>query len=240
MEEGRIPDDWRLANVTPIFKKGKKGDPGNYRPVNLTNVIGKVMERVVKGNLTNFIERNNLISNSQHGFRAGRSPQTNLIEFMNVTTKWLDDEERFDVIYLDFSKAFDKVCHSRLMVKLEEVGVTGKVLDWLGDWLKGRKQRVKVEDDFSEWMEVVSGVVQGSVLGGILFDLFIDDIDEAAVGATVKKFADDTKIAKRVETEEDAEQMQRIVDNLAIWAEHWGMDNTMKPSRQCAAAGIPL
>ena len=277
IKESRIPDDWRLANVTPIFKKGKKSEPGNYRPVSLTNVIGKMMERIVKKHLVNHIERNNLLSNSQHGFRTGRSVQTNLIEFFDVTTKWWDEGKSFDVLYLDFSKAFDKVCHARLVVKLQEFGVTGEVLEWLKDWLRGRKQRVRVEGEFSDWVDVISSVVQGSVLGGILFDLFIDDIDDETIQAFLRKFADDTKVAKLIESLKDAEEMQRMINRLAEWANRWGMafnvkkckvlhfgrknpkqryvmngieimeaneekdlgvwtENTMKPTKQCAAA----
>ena len=217
MDTGKIPDDWREANVTPLFKKGKKSDPGNYRPVSLTNVIGKTMERVVKEALTKYIETNNRFSDSQHGFRNGRSTQTNMIEYLNVTTKWLDEGKNFDVIYCDFAKAFDKVCHKRLLVKLKEAGVGGKVLKWLEDWLKGRKQRVKVENEWSEWIEVLSSVVQGSVLGGILFDIFIDDIDDAALEALVWKFADDTKAAMIIESEEDGRRMQTIVDQNGAW-----------------------
>ena len=228
MKSGKIPDDWREANVTPLFKKGKKADPGNYRPVSLTNVIGKTMERVVKEALTKYIESNKLLSDSQHGFRSGRSTQTNLLEYLNTTTKWLDEGKNFDVIYCDFAKAFDKVCFKRLSVKLREAGVGEKVLKWLEDWLKGRKQRVRVEDEFSDWIEVLSSVVQGSVLGGILFDIFIDDIDDAAMEALVWKFADDTKAAKIIETEEDSRRMQAIVDSLASWADKWGMAFNVK------------
>ena len=228
IETGKIPDDWREANVTPLFKKGKKSDPGNYRPVSLTNVIGKTMERVVKEALTKYVETNNRFSNSQHGFRNGRSTQTNMIEYLNVTTKWLDEGKNFDVIYCDFAKAFDKVCHRRLLVKLKEAGIGGKVLKWLEDWLRGRKQRVRVEDELSDWIEVLSSVVQGSVLGGILFDLFIDDIDVAALEALVWKFADDTKAAKVIESEEDGRKVQAIIDSLAAWAEKWGMAFNVK------------
>ena len=228
MEEGRIPDDWRLANVTPIFKKGKKAEPGNYRPVSLTNVIGKVMERVVKRGLMEYVEKNKIMANSQHGFRPGRSVQTNLVEFLDGATKWLDEGRSFDVLYLDFSKAFDKVSHKRLLVKLEEAGVKGKVLAWIRDWLRGRQQRVRVDDEYSDWIDVLSSVVQGSVLGGILFDLFIDDIDIAALEALIMKYADDTKVAKIVESIEDAQRMQELIDRLAAWADKWGMEFNVK------------
>ena len=171
--------------------------------------------------MTSHIESNKLMSDSQHGFRAGRSVQTNMIEFLNTTTKWLDEGRSFDIIYLDFAKAFDKVCHRRLLVKLEEWGVTGDVLEWLKDWLSGRKQRVKVDGEFSSWEDVVSSVLQGSVLGGILFNIFVDDIDDVILEqilTAILKFADDTKVAKVVETEEDVKEMQKIVDELSRWA----------------------
>ena len=180
----------------------------------------------MKNEMTSHIESNKLMSDSQHGFRAGRSVQTNMIEFLNTTTKWLDEGRSFDIIYLDFAKAFDKVCHRRLLVKLEEWGVTGDVLEWLKDWLSGRKQRVKVDGEFSSWEDVVSSVLQGSVLGGILFNIFVDDIDDVILEqilTAILKFADDTKVAKVVETEEDVKEMQKIVDELSRWAKRWEM-----------------
>ena len=156
IDSGRIPDEWREAVVAPIFKKGKKSDPGNYRPVSLTNVIGKTLERIVKEELMRHVETEKVLTNAQHGFRSGRSPQTNLIEFFNQATKWIDEGKPFDVIYLDFSKAFDKVSHAKLVEKLEAAGIVGKIKTWIADWLSGRKQRVKVEGKFSDWIEVVS------------------------------------------------------------------------------------
>ena len=104
LDDGKIPDDWRDSNVTPIFKKGSKADPGNYRPVSLTCGVGKSMERIVKSEIVSHVEKNGLMSKSQHGFRSGRSTQTNLLEFFNQTTKWYDEGRCFDVIYLDFSR----------------------------------------------------------------------------------------------------------------------------------------
>ena len=224
IEERRIPDDWRESNVTPIYKqKGSRSDPGNYRPVSLTNVVGKMLERIVKQDIVRFIEQNKLMSNSQHGFRSGRSVQTNMTEFLDQTTRWLDKGRSFDIIYLDFAKAFDKVCHKRLILKLAEVGVGEGVRGWIENWLSGRRQRVKVEEEMSDWEDVVSGVLQGSVLGGVLFNIFIDDIDESGGEAFLRKFADDTKMAQIVETHEDGQMMQKKIDGLVEWADKWGM-----------------
>ena len=229
LETGKIPDEWRDSIITPIYKqKGSRSEPENYRPVSLTNVAGKILEKIVKNELMSYIENNKLMSNSQHGFRSGRSVQTNLISFLNTTTRWLDEGRSFDVIYLDFAKAFDKVCHRRLIVKLQEWGIIGEVLEWLRDWLQGRRQRVRVEGEWSEWEDVISSVLQGSVLGGLLFIIFIDDIDEAVANgtspSTEEKFADDTKIARITETEADVQDMQETINNLSRWAKTWAMD----------------
>ena len=223
IDEGSIPDDWRDAHVTAIHKKGSRADPGNYRGVSWTSVLGKLLERIVKIDLDAYIEKNGLMAKSQHGFRSGRSPMTNLVEFLNETTKWFDEGRSFDVVYLDFSKAFDVICHERIIVKLEAIGIEGKIIAWIKNWLKDRRQRVVVEGEYSDWIKVMSGVLQGSVLGGILFDVFIDDIDEATIRALIKKFADDTKLAMIVETYEDARLMQQNLDNVCAWARKWEM-----------------
>ena len=181
------------------------------------------MERIVKEALTKHLEENGLITDEQHGFRTGRSPMTNIVEFKNETTKWLDQGKPYDVLYLDFAKAFDKVPHDKLMVKLEAIGVKGNLLRWLNDWLRGRRQRVKVETAFSEWVEVLSSVVQGSVLGGTLFDIYINDIGKKIIDALILLFADDTKVAKVIQNEEDRDRMQEIIDKLQQWAQIWGM-----------------
>ena len=224
MECAKIPDDWRLSNVTPIYKqKGSKSQPGNYRPVSLTSCVCKLMEKVVNRELGKHLEKG-VLSNSQHGFRRGRSCQTNLIEFSDKVTHWLDEGGCVDVVYLDFRKAFDKVDHKRLLVKLEAAGVRGNLLKWIGDWLSGRKQRVVVKGESSDWIVVESGVPQGSVLGGPLFDIYIDDIDLAILIAFLRKFADDTKMAMLIGSKEDADRFQQDINNICKWANEWAME----------------
>ena len=226
LEEGVVPDDWRKANVTPIFKAGSKLSPGNYRPVSLTSIVCKVMESIIRDNIVDHLKRNHLIHASQHGFMSSMSCQTNLLEYLDVLTKLIDAGHAVDVLYLDFAKAFDKVPHQRLLQKLRAHGITGKVNSWIESWLSGRQQRVVINGMSSEWAPVTSGVPQGSVLGPTCFIIFINDIDEVVdiVNGFVFKFADDTKYGRTVICEEDRELMQNDIDRLLEWAERWQME----------------
>ena len=225
LQEGVVPQDWRSANVTPIFKKGSKTDVGNYRPVSLTSVLCKAMESVLKDALMEHLINNQLLNDTQHGFLQGRSCLTNLLEYLNLLTRLVDEGHSVDVLYLDFSKAFDKVPHARLIDKLASVGIGGPVLQWIRAWLTGRMQRVVLNGSASEWLPVLSGVPQGSVLGPLLFLVFINDIDGALdlTTSVIFKFADDSKVLHKVESEEDRKQLQEEIDNLCKWSEDWQM-----------------
>jgi hypothetical protein len=224
LSTGEIPADWKRANVTPIFKKGSKADPGNYRPVSLTSVCCKILETLVRDGIMSHLESNNLISQEQHGFLPGKSCCTNLLEFMEKVTSAVDEGVPYDVIFLDFAKAFDKVPRERLLEKLRAHGIRGKTLLWIRNWLSGRTQRVVINGKCSGWREVLSGVPQGSVLGPILFLIFINDLGRVArMIDALRKFADDTKLGQRAETMQERESMQEALDNLCQWADTWGM-----------------
>ena len=184
----------------------------------------KLLEGIIKKKIIDHLDTNNLISNTQHGFTSNKSTTTNLIEFFNKITQDTDQGIPVDLLYLDFSKAFDKVPHTRLILKLQAHGIQGKLLDWIRNWLRQRKQRTVLNGHSSTWDEVLSGVPQGSVLGPLLFLIFINDLDEWAVPAHhISKFADDTKVGHRVDSVQDKVAFQTAIDNLANWATVWGM-----------------
>ena len=219
-----MPEVWKLAHVTPIYKKGGKSNPGNYRPVSLTCVVGKLLERLIYKRIIDHLELNKLIKGSQHGFRSRMSCATNLVNFLNFVTGGIDEGNPVDVVYFDFSKAFDKVSISKLLVKLKAYGIKGKLLKWISNWLTGRKQCTVLNGHQSEWVFVKSGVPQGSVLGPLLFIIFIDDIDDCAnTISMLSKFADDTKAGHIINNNDDIEKLQACIDRMADWANKWAM-----------------
>ena len=164
---------------------------------------------------------------SQHGFRNKRSCLTNLLDFSENVLRHADDKDPVDIFFLDLQKAFDKVPHNKLLLKVHNIGIRGKLLGWITDWLKGRKQRVVLEGDKSDWIEVCSGVPQGSVLGPILFIIYINDIDDKIMNK-IWKFADDTKILGKVKTDNDREIIKNDIIKFMEWSEMWQMPFNVK------------
>ncbi|KAJ8272753.1 hypothetical protein GJAV_G00093040 [Gymnothorax javanicus] len=221
-ETGEIPNDWKQGNIIPIYKKGDRTEPGNYRPVSLTCIACKILESIIKDELELFLECNNILRDSQHGFRKGRSYLTNLLEFFEEATKTYDQSRAYDIIYLDFQKAFDKVPHKRLIFKMSSIGVTGGILEWILNWLQDRTQRVVVSGISSQLGMVRSGVPQGSVLGPLLFLIYLNDLDRN-IESKLVKFADDMKLGGLANSLDSTKVIQEDLDRIQSWAEMWQM-----------------
>ena len=222
LSEGSVPADWKHANVSPIFKKGQKYDPANYRPISLTCIASKVMEHVICSNLMQHASRNSIFYALQHGFRDRRSCETQLLEFVQDVVTNMQDGAQSDVCVLDFSKAFDKVGHQRLIEKLKWYGIRGSVNHWIADFLRNRTQSVVIEGVSSDKVPVISGVPQGSVLGPCLFLYYINDIAEQLT-STTRLFADDTMIYMTVKNGKDAKLLQEDLNKLTDWESNWMM-----------------
>ena len=222
LQQGLVPKDWKKANVTPIFKKGCRKQHSNYRPISLTSVICKILESIITNKITKYLQKHKLIKSTQHGFMKNKSCLTNLIEFYHKLLLQHDTTKALDVIYLDFQKAFDKVPHDKLMQKVKALGISGNIGRWIENWLDNREQRVVINGEASDWKPVTSGVPQGSVLGPILFIIYINDID-TGLNNNISKFADDTKIGKAVITENDRISLQEDLNKIIEWSEKWQM-----------------
>ena len=220
LKEGVVPNSWKEAEVVPIFKKGKRDDPGNYRPVSLTSICGKIMEKIVRKEIVDNLERNEIISDVQHGFVQGKSCQTQLLTVTEEWTRWMEERKPFYCLYFDYKKAFDSVSHMRLMRKIENCGIIGQVQRWIKSFLQGRRQRVRVGEAVLGWKKVTSGIPQGSVLGPTLFVLFINDLPQV-VESPVALFADDTKVFREIQSDEDRQKLQQDIDELLIWSKKW-------------------
>ena len=198
LDQGVVPSCLKQQSITPIFKKGDRTAPANYRPVSLTSHVIKIFERVIRKQLVEYLENNSIIDDNQHGFRKQRSCVTQLLEHIDYILKTLAEGEEVDVIYLDFSKAFDKVSHNVLLEKLKHYGIDGKLYKWIESFLTNRKQKVVIDGVQSDDANVESGVPQGTVLGPVFFIIYIIDLIVTLKSSKALKFADDTKLISKI------------------------------------------
>ena len=222
LTKGIFPSSWKMANVCPIFKKAEEFFTRNYRPISLLSTIAKVFEKVVFKHLFNFFRTNFTISLWQSGFLPGHSTVTQLIEIYDEFCKAVEKGKEIRVVFLDISKAFDRVWHAGLIHKLKGSGIRGRLLQWLTSYLEDRQQRVTINGVYSPWGKILAGVPQGSVLGPLLFLIFINDITHVIRRCKIRLFADDTCLFIEVDQPEEAAQiLNENLGRIQEWATKW-------------------
>ena len=214
---------YKTQIITPVHKKESRALAANYRPISLTSHIIKIFERIIRKKLVEHLESHHILCKNQHGFRKGRSCLTQLLKHIHDILCNLIDDSETDVIYLDFEKAFDKVDHEILLAKLRNYQITGKLYEWLKEYLKNRSQIVVVNGKKSQTAEVKSGVPQGTVLGPILFLIYINDMEKCAKHCLISHFADDSRIKKAIKFTSDTKHLQEDLRSI----EEWSKSNNM-------------
>ena len=220
LQEALIPQQWKKSHVSPIYKNGHRMQPNIYRPVSLTSVICKLLGKIVWQAVMKHLIDNGLINDNQHDFIPGSSCITQLLVSLSHWMDILDDHGALDAIYLGFTKAFDKVPHEQLLLKVENHGIKGGALDWIPDFLSNRQQRVVINGTHSAWASVTSGISQGSILEPLLFVIFVNDMPDV-VKSFLYMFADYTKLFTRVNETEGTSQLQGDLNTLSNWTDTW-------------------
>ena len=216
-----FPSSWKLANIIPVFKKGDKSETSNYRPISLLSCIGKVFERCVFKYLHNYIITNILITSYQSGFTPKDSAVNQLINICNTFAKAVDEGKEIRVISCDISKALDRVWHRGLLFKLRRMGISGPLLDWFQSYLSQRFQRVATEGCASEFLEIKAGVPQGSIIGPLLFLIYINDIVDE-IETNIRLFADDTTLHLVVDNPtRAADLLNSDLHKVHNWSKDW-------------------
>ena len=219
IDRGKIPKAWKIGTVAAIYKnKGNRHAAETYRPITLTSIACNILESIVRESLISFLKSNNILSDKQFGFRGGRSIVLQLLNVVDHWSKILDSGGTVDAIYCDFQKAFDTVSHDRLMHLLAFYGLPNPILSWIEDFLTDRLQHVSVNGTTSEQFHAPSGVPQGSVLGPVLFIIYINSMILKAGNANIYLYADDLKLYREIKSEEDTELLQKDLDTLYDWS----------------------
>ena len=220
LDTDRVPSNWKKANIVPLFRKGDKHQASNYQPVSLTSVSCKVLEHTVHSNVINHFLHHDILCDSQHGFRARRSYETQLITTLqSIASQLRSGKDQVNFILLDFSKAFDKIPHRRLLHKRDFYGVRDDTLHWIQSFLSYRKQQALLGSMSTE-TDVLSGVPHGTVLGPLLFLAFINGLPESTSSDT-RLFADDALIYSHNKSNEDARRHQVDLDALQDLESKW-------------------
>ena len=226
LASGHYPDAWKTSHIRPKFKSGSRLDPSNYRPINITSILSRILEKIVKEQMSNYFLSLHVISPAQHGFLSNRSCSTCQVDFLNHIISLRDEDYNVAVLYFDFSKAFDTVSHPRLLQKLKNLGITDSLILWISSFLSNRKQIIEVNSVLSDPVPVPSGVIQGSVLGPLLFLIYINDITKCIVNGCPYLYADDLKIVyklKKSTIPDDGSRIQDDLNRLESWCKSWAM-----------------
>jgi hypothetical protein len=229
LNNGKLPEDWISSNVSVIYKKGSRADVSNYRPISLTCIACKVLESLLRDHIMSFFVTNNLFTPRQFGFIKGRSTVLQQLQLMDIWTKALENGGQIDIVYTDFEKAFDKVPHKRLLSKLISYGFNDQIIKWIEGFLCHRKHQVNIKGKCSKWMTIPSGIPQGSVLGPLLFVIYINDLPDTCTNlGDLFLFADDAKIYKYIQTKNDCNCLMDCCQNVYEWCKVWLMKLNIK------------
>ena len=222
-KKGIVPAFYKNSLIYPLFKKGNRAKAANYRPISMTSHIIKIFERVLRKKIVEFLEVNNLLSQYQHGFRSGRSCLTQLLGHFDDICSGLVEGKDTDSIYLDYAKAFDRVDHRLLILKLKRYNFHPMLIRWISSFLLNRTQEVVINGTHSCRKDIISGVPQGTVLGPVLFIIFINDLERKIGSSNIRFFADDTRISKQISTMEDVRSLQCDLDAVCSWSKENNM-----------------
>ena len=232
LSTGTFPSNWKLANLQSVHKKNSRQVKTNYRPISLLCICSKIFEKIIYDELFNFFTLNKLITPNQSGFMPGDSTINQLLAITTEIYNGFENYEETRALFLDLSKAFDKVWHKGLIFKLKQNGVQGNLLDLLDNYLSDRKQRVVLNGIQSSWKQIHSGVPQGSVLGPLLFLIYINDLADG-ISSNIKLFADDASLFIKVKDVEQAHlTLTSDLDKITAWANQWKMKFNPEISKQ--------
>ena len=232
LAEGKFPSSWKLANVQPVHKKDSRQCKKNYRPISLLPICSKILEKIIFDEIYHFLTANNLLSKHQSGFRPGDSTINQLLSITNDIFMSFEEGCETRAVFLDISKAFDKVWHEGLLFKLKQNGINGKLLSLISDFLTNRHQRVVLNGQESSWEPILSGVPQGSVLGPLLFLVYINDLTDN-ISSSMRLFADDSSLFLRVrDIQVSHDTLMSDLEKITQWANQWKMQFNPDISKQ--------